>query len=82
MHPEVGAELADDKGLVLADAELTWVGAELAVLRADQEDLVEVWKTAGWSVTLLDPSGLSVAGSPWHVTVAERLGLTLQQNKE
>jgi DEAD/DEAH box helicase domain-containing protein len=80
--PEVGTELADDKGVVLADAELTWVTAKLAVLRADQEDLVGAWKAAGWSVTLLDESATAVEGNPWHVTVAERLDLTLQQNKE
>ncbi|WP_425259796.1 DEAD/DEAH box helicase [Rubrivivax sp. RP6-9] len=80
--PEVGTELADDKGMVLADAELTWVTAKLAVLRADQEDLVGAWKAAGWSVALLDESATAVEGNLWHVTVAERLGVTLQQNKE
>lgn len=80
--PEVGMELADEKGKVLADAELTWVGDKLAVLRRDQEDLVDAWKAAGWTVELLDDAPVSVQGQPWQVSVAARLGLTLQKNEE
>lgn len=80
--PEVGMELADEKGKVLADAELTWAGDKLAVLRRDQEDLVDAWKAAGWTVELLDDALVSVQGQPWQVSVAARIGLTLQKNEE
>jgi DEAD/DEAH box helicase domain-containing protein len=75
-------ELADEKGKVLADAELTWVGEKLAVLRPDQNDLIEVWQAAGWTVDLLDDALVSIQGQPWQVSVASRLGLTLEKNKE
>jgi len=80
--PEVGMELANEKGLVLADAELTWTAAKLAVLRADQEDLADAWKAADWSVELLDDSGASIQDTPWHVLIAERLGLRLEKKEE
>ena len=80
--PEVGMELADEKGKVLADAELTWVGEKLAVLRPDQDDLVDTWKAAGWTVELLDDAFVSIQGQPWQAAVAGRLGLTLQKNEE
>lgn len=80
--PEVGMELADEKGKVLADAELTWVGEKLAVLRPDQDDLVDTWKAAGWAVELLDEALVSIQGQPWQEAIATRLGLTLQKNVE
>ena len=80
--PEVGMELADDKGWVLADAELCWVGEKLAVLRPDQSDLVEAWEGAGWTVELLDATLSSIQGQPWQQPVAARLGLILQKSEE
>ena len=80
--PEVGMELADEKGRVLADAELTWVSEKLAVLRPDQDDLVDTWKAAGWAVELLDGALVSIQGQPWQAAIALRLGLTLQKNEE
>ena len=80
--PDVGMELADEKGRVLADAELAWVNEKLALLRPDQEDLVDAWKAAGWTVELLDDVLVSIQGDPWEESVAARLGLTLQMNKE
>ena len=80
--PEVGAELANEKGTVLADAELTWVGDKLAVLRLDQEDLVDAWRGAGWTVALLDDGLVSIQGRPWQVAVAALLGLKLQKREE
>ena len=80
--PEVGMELADEKGKVLADAELTWVSEKLAVLRPDQDDLVDTWKAAGWAVELLDGTLVSIQGQPWQAAIAIRLGLTLQKNEE
>ena len=80
--PEVGTELADEQGVVLADAELTWGAAKLAVLRDDQQDLSEAWKSAGWTVELLDSAMTSIQGKPWHLTVGERLGLNLSNSEE
>jgi DEAD/DEAH box helicase domain-containing protein len=80
--PEVGMELTDNKGRVLADAELTWVDEKLAVLRSDQDDLVQAWKSAGWVVELLDDTLVTIQGKPWQHVVATLLGLTLQKNEE
>ncbi|AXE34647.1 DEAD/DEAH box helicase [Chromobacterium phragmitis] len=76
--PEVGLELADAKGRVLADAELAWAAAMLAVLRPDQTDLVQEWKAAGWQVIELDESLSLAEEKPWALTVAAALGLTLK----
>ena len=80
--PEVGTELADENGKVLADAELTWVGEKLAVLRPDQIDLADAWRAAGWTAELLDDALLSIEDKPWQVAVATRLRLTLQKDEE
>jgi DEAD/DEAH box helicase domain-containing protein len=79
--PEVGMELSDEKGKVLADAELTWVGDKLAVLRRDQEDLVDIWKAAGWTIELLDDGLVTIQGQAWQVSVAAKLSLTLQNEE-
>jgi DEAD/DEAH box helicase domain-containing protein len=75
-------ELTNDRGQVLADAELSWMGEKLTVLRADQEDLAEEWKAAGWTVELLDDAGTSIQGKPWQEPIAERLGLKLNKSEE
>jgi DEAD/DEAH box helicase domain-containing protein len=80
--PEVGTELADEKGKVLADAELTWVDHKLAVLRADQADLADAWEAAGWTAKVLDDKLAAIQGQPWLVVVAEALGLTLKNEGE
>jgi len=74
---EVGLELTDAKGRILADAELAWSGARLVVLRPDQEDLTSSWREAGWHVLLLDDTHSLVAGQPWALAVADLLGLNL-----
>jgi DEAD/DEAH box helicase domain-containing protein len=73
--PEVGTELADDKGRVLADAELTWVDQKLAILRPDQADMAGAWTVAGWAPLILDDELETVQGQPWVVRVAAALGL-------
>ena len=80
--PEVGTELADEKGKVLADAELTWVDQKLALLRSDQVDLAEAWQAAGWTAHVLDDKLATVQGQPWSVVVAGGLGLTLKNEGE
>lgn len=80
--PDVGMELADEKGCVVADAELTWVDAKVAVLRPDQGDLCEAWVESGWTVRVLDEGLETTAGATWEQSVATDLGLALAKNKE
>lgn len=75
--PEVGMELTDAQGRVLADAELAWPATRLAVLRPDQEDLAPNWLAADWQVLSLDGGHCLVEGRPWALVVADRLDLTL-----
>jgi DEAD/DEAH box helicase domain-containing protein len=81
-QPEVGMELADEKGRVLADAEFAWVSQKLVVLRPDQSDLVHEWVSAGWQVIELDESLMLVNEAPWQIAVAAALGLTLTNEEE
>ena len=78
--PEVGLELADDKGRVQVDAEMAWHEAKVVLLRADQEDMSAAWAEAGWQVVLLDDA-LAVAGLPWQVAIAPLLGLELNNQE-
>ena len=73
--PEVGMELADDRGRVLADAELTWGEKRVVLLRSDQSDLAGVWHAQAWVVCQLDDSLTLIAGHPWASVVATALGL-------
>lgn len=81
-QPEVGLELADEKGRVLADAELAWSTQQIAVLRPDQMDLAEAWLAADWQVLELDDSLTMIAEKPWKSAVAAKLGLTLEIKEE
>src|SRR5690606_19293384 len=54
--PVIGLELADDKGSVVADAEIGWTDAKVVVLRADQSDMVDAWSERGWKALCLDES--------------------------
>ena len=78
--PEVGMELADEKGRVLADAELAWPEAKVVLIRADQEDMSAPWAKAGWQVVLLDVAA-AVAGTPWQMAIAPLLGLELNNQE-
>lgn len=80
--PEVGLELADEKGRVLADAELAWPTEELVVLRDDQADLSEAWAAAQWKVVELDEGLVTSGGAPWQGVVATALGLTLDNEEQ
>jgi DEAD/DEAH box helicase domain-containing protein len=75
--PEVGLELTDTQGRVLADCELAWAQGKLVVLRPDQADLIEVWSGESWKVVLLDDGLSFVGGTPWEVTVAVGMELEL-----
>ena len=48
--PEVGFELADDRGAVRAEAELAWPAAQVAVLLAGRETDAAAFRAAGWQV--------------------------------
>ena len=52
--PAVGFELQAETGAILAEAELAWEKARVAVLRPDQEDQTPAWQEAGWTVFRLD----------------------------
>jgi DEAD/DEAH box helicase domain-containing protein len=80
--PEVGLELADEKGRVLADAELAWPSEKLVVLRDDQADLSGAWAAAQWKVVELDEGLVTSGGAPWQGVVATALGLTLDNEEQ
>lgn len=48
--PEVGFELADDRGAVLAEAELAWPASQVAVLLPGRETDAAAFEAAGWQV--------------------------------
>jgi DEAD/DEAH box helicase domain-containing protein len=73
--PEVGMELIDAKGRVVADAELSWSEKRVAVLRPDQSDLAEVWQAHAWLAFQLDESSASIEDQPWALVVATALCL-------
>jgi len=76
--PEIGPELADDKGRVVADAEMVWAAAHVAVLRPDQADMVQEWTAQGWTVLCLDEDLTQCTAQPWEKAAATALGLTIE----
>ncbi|WP_043341662.1 DEAD/DEAH box helicase [Belnapia moabensis] len=80
--PEVGMELADERGRVAADAELAWPDEKLAVLRPDQGDLAENWERAGWRVVRLNDTLRTREGLPWETMTSAALGLTLKNDED
>jgi DEAD/DEAH box helicase domain-containing protein len=44
MPPVIGHELANERGVVVAEAEMGWVDSGLVLLTHDQDDLDDVWK--------------------------------------
>lgn len=79
--PEVGTELADEKGKVVADAELCWAAEKLVLLRDDQADLFDNWSQQGWAVLVMDETTTKIGDQEWAAAVAKRLNLALS-NKE
>jgi len=80
--PEVGLELADAKGRVVADCELAWGAKRVVVLRADQADMAELWSADNWRTVLVDDDGVLAAGAPWAVATAAALGLDIENTNE
>ena len=75
MPPLVGHELADDRGMVVAEAELAWVQAHFALLTFDQRDLAVVWESGGWKTLVLDEDSTTVNGAIWTYAVGVALGI-------
>ena len=48
--PEVGFELAGDRGAVIAEAELAWPDRRIAILLRDREAPAAAFAAAGWRV--------------------------------
>ncbi|MGH9894998.1 MAG: hypothetical protein ACREA0_24060, partial [bacterium] len=46
--PEIGYEYADDKGVVIAEAELAWPRSKVCVLLGSQGEFSGEWARAGW----------------------------------
>ena len=59
--PEVGFELLDTRGAVLAEAELGWPAHEVAVLLAGQDVHVAEFQRAGWRIFTSSASDLAEA---------------------
>lgn len=66
-----GHELADERGSVLAEAELAWPQHRVAVLLPDQEDLSGVWSKAGWRIVLVGLELDAEQSAEWAVRVLE-----------
>jgi hypothetical protein len=74
--PVVGHELANEREQVIAEAEMAWLGHQLVLLTAEQDDMTEAWVQAGWSVLQLSDD-LKVAGAPWVDAIALKLNLDM-----
>ncbi|WP_210147840.1 DEAD/DEAH box helicase [Aromatoleum petrolei] len=79
--PEVGLELPDEKGQVIADAELAWPTEKLVVLRDDQADLAAVWGAAGWQVLVLTEDLALIDDEQWAAVVGKKLGLPVEDKE-
>jgi DEAD/DEAH box helicase domain-containing protein len=67
--PEVGFELADDNGKVIAESELAWVDDAVVLLTHEQADLATSWSSAGWQVFVLDQGNICIAAQDWRVLI-------------
>jgi DEAD/DEAH box helicase domain-containing protein len=80
--PAVGYELANDRGNVVAEAEMAWSDKFLVLLTADQEDLAVEWSNAGWTALILSEDCLQVASEPWVHAVASKLNIEINPAQE
>jgi DEAD/DEAH box helicase domain-containing protein len=80
MPPVIGHELANERGLVVAEAEMAWADSHLVLLTFDQVDLESVWKSNGWKTLVLDEDFTFVDGSPWTDAVCSALGIANSEN--
>jgi DEAD/DEAH box helicase domain-containing protein len=66
---------------VVADAEMIWTAAHVAVLRSDQADMSQEWTAQGWTVLCLDEDLTQCMAQPWEATAAKALGLTIENEE-
>jgi DEAD/DEAH box helicase domain-containing protein len=78
--PVIGHELADDRGRVIAEAEMAWLTEHVVLLTFEQADLTHAWATAGWQVLVLDESATTINGLDWSLAVAEKLGILINES--
>jgi DEAD/DEAH box helicase domain-containing protein len=83
MPPVIGHELANERGVVIAEAEMAWADWRLVLLTFDQADLESVWKSSGWKALVLDEDCSVVDGVPWTdaVCVALDIGKSEKSNE-
>jgi len=81
--PVIGHELANERGVVVAEAEMAWTESQLVLLTFDQVDLESIWKSDGWKTLVLDQHCSVVDGAPWTdaVYVALAIGKSEKSNE-
>jgi DEAD/DEAH box helicase domain-containing protein len=73
--PLIGHELANERGVVVAEAEMAWADSNLVLLTNDQVDLESIWKSNGWKTLVLNEDLSLVGGEPWAEVVCSALGI-------
>jgi len=76
--PCVGHELADDRGDVLAEAEMAWPDERLVVLTPGQEDMKPIWVDEGWTALVLSDDLQTIGAVPWWRAVGQALNLSIE----
>ena len=71
--PVIGHELANERGVVIAEAEMAWVDSHLVLLTFDQADLQGIWKSNGWKTLVLDEDCCVGHGARWTDAVCGAL---------
>ena len=74
--PEIGHELADEHGVVVAESEMAWTNKHVVLLTYDQSDMADAWKAAGWTALVLNDGNDAVGEVPWTVAIGIVLGIT------
>jgi DEAD/DEAH box helicase domain-containing protein len=74
--PEIGHELADDRGVVVAESEMGWTTAHVVLLTKDQADMADTWTAAGWTALVLNDGNDAVGETPWTERIGVALGIT------
>ena len=73
--PVIGHELANERGVVVAEAEMAWAESHLVLLTNDQVDLESIWKSNGWKTLVLNEDLSLEDGEPWAKAVCRVLGI-------
>ena len=72
--PEIGHELADERGVVIAESEMAWTKKHVVLLTHDQSDMADAWTAGGWTALVLNEEAVSIGEMPW----TERIGIALE----